>query len=188
MGSSIVKTKRMLVAFLGLLPWLPKSARADSLAPTVPPSRNFGWDVSRKDSLIEKEFLVKEYRGYDFAIGFGSKISPNDPDQSWREDERNWEFIKGGRLRQEDGTSIPVLIRIDRLDIPDAPVRIVEQQVDTKSIYSGGRLVVRLIVKVPLRPGLYRVSAKVLRDVALPEGLGTYLHIGFHPKATVIKE
>lgn len=38
--------------------------------PTVPPSRSFKWDISKKDSWIEKEFVVKEKRTYHFDIEF----------------------------------------------------------------------------------------------------------------------
>jgi hypothetical protein len=40
--------------------------------PTVPPSRSFRWDISKKDSLIELDFVVTEHRLYEFDIDFNN--------------------------------------------------------------------------------------------------------------------
>lgn len=59
--------------------------------------------------------------------------------------------------------------------------------VDTQSLTQGGRVISRKIISVKLKPGMYEVTVATLRETKLPEGIGTYLHIGFYPKASVIK-
>lgn len=94
----VMQRKRGLLALLALFPWFSKLAYADRGVPTIPPGRFFKWDIGPKDSRIEVDFIVTEYRVCRFDIGFGNKNDPDAKDQSWRDDDRNWLFISGGEL------------------------------------------------------------------------------------------
>lgn len=190
----IMRTKRGLLALLALFSCLPRFARADGEVPTIPPGRAFKWDIGPKDSRIEVDFIVTEYRVYEFDIGFGDKNDPEAKVQPWRDDERNWIFIKGGRNKLNDGTYpypsvvVPVHIKVEKIDASATPVLVTEQTVDTDKFHAGGYLVKREIIRQKLRPGKYRVTAITTQDSPLPEILGTYLRIGFYAKAAILKD
>lgn len=184
----IVRSKRLLLTLFALLPWLSGFAHAEKGVPTIPPGRTFKWDIAPKDSRIEVDFIVTEYRVYEFDIGFGNKNDPDAKDQSWRDDDRNWGFIWGGRDAHGDGTVVQVYIKVEKLDASATPNLITEQTIDTASFYAGGYVVKRKIIRQKLRPGKYRVTAITTRESPLPETLGTYLRIGFYAKAAILKD
>lgn len=183
-----MRSKRSLLALLTLLPWLSRFAYAEKRVPTIPPGRAFKWDIGPKDSRIEVDFIVTEYRVYEFHIGFGNKNDPDSKDQSWRDDDRNWEFINGGRNTLDNGVVVPVCIKVEQLDASARHALVTEQAIDTYKLRAGGRLVLRTIIYQKLRPGKYRVTAMTTRETALPETLGSYLHIGFYAKAAVLND
>jgi len=187
----ILRNKRCLLAPLALLalfPWLHNFSYAEREIPTIPPGREFKWDIGPKDSRIEVEFMVTEYRVYEFHIGFGNKDDPAAKDQSWRDDDNNWAFINGGRNMLDNGIVVPVYIKVERLDAPPTTAPITEQIIDTYKLRAGGRLVLRTITYQELRPGKYRVTTMTTRESPLPGTLGSYLHIGFYPKAAVLND
>jgi hypothetical protein len=181
----------------------------------VPPGRYFKWDVGPKDSHIEQEFIVKEYRSYHFNIGFGSPVAWDDrTNQDWRNDGRIFDFIgwggvigylngDGARVKLMDhtgimipvynpkndlGVAIPIHIQVQKLSKSDSVVgTMVDARVDTRSSFASGSLVQRQIVVVKLQEGKYRVIATALQQTIVPSGVGTYLNIGFDPKSTPIK-
>ncbi|MHA6832652.1 DUF5625 family protein [Ralstonia pseudosolanacearum] len=145
----------------------------------------------KKGSRIEQAFKIDEYRGYDFDIGFGSKNYPKDAkDQEWRRDRRVWDFIGDGGTSPANnkGVIVPVHIQVERIGDEGGRALITDQIVNTQSMVAGGNVITRLIINIKLKPGKYRVVATTLQESELPESIGTYLHIGFYPKATVIKD
>ena len=61
--------RRSMISLLGLFPWLSKFAfAAGSDLPTAPCS--FPFDASRKDTVLDVQFRVKDYRNYIFTLEF----------------------------------------------------------------------------------------------------------------------
>lgn len=150
---------------------------------TVPPFLDMKWDIRKKGSAVKQYFRTVEHRSLDFTLGFGSKNSPDDPDQSWRKNERNWEFIWGVPGGNRKGVAVPVSIKLEKLEESGSFTVILEETVMTEGLDAGGRLVTRRIVRSALRPGLYRVTAITLSDSDLPDSLGTYLRIEYYAKS-----
>lgn len=193
----IVETKRILMACLALFPWLPSCKPPDDpTAPTIPPWRSFRWDISKKDSLIEQEFVVTEYRSYSFDIEFhhnglpeswiqfigtgGDSFftkDPNHPTHVGVDDaggvDRLYELYRKGELilkHVDPGVVVPVHIRVEKID-PGTGNRtlMADETINTEALYKGGNgEVSRIITAVALRPGRYKVTAVTLRDVPLP--------------------
>ncbi|RLJ68367.1 DUF5625 family protein [Sulfurisoma sediminicola] len=191
----VIRSKRSLLALLALFPLLSTWAYAEIGIPTIPPGRFFKWDIAPKGSRIEVDFIVTEYRVYEFDIGFGNKNDPDAKDQSWRDDDKNWQFISGGRDKLNNGmyphpsVVVPVHIKVEKLlNVSAAPALVTEQTIDTESRYAGGNLVMRRIIHQKLRPGKYRVTAITTRESSLPDSLGTYLRIGFYAKASILND
>jgi hypothetical protein len=72
----VVRTKRTLVAFFALFPWIAWSACIADSIPTVPPERSFEWDISNENSIIQKNIIVTEYRFYELLLEFHSSSHP----------------------------------------------------------------------------------------------------------------
>jgi hypothetical protein len=146
---------------------------------SITPPKGFKWDVNQKNSRIEQEFIIKEYQGYYFCLGIGSKKYPNDKDdQSWRQDQNVLGFIR----TSEYPLVIPVHLQIERLDNKGNAILVEDLVKEKLRRRSGGYLLTWTIAMVKLEPGKYRATATTLKDTALPEGIGTYLYIGVGPK------
>jgi len=85
----IMIIRHALIASLALL--LPLFAQAELAVPTIPPARAFKWDISRANSTIVHEFVVKDYRMYGLHLAFGGLDATEadgyvreSSDQSWR--------------------------------------------------------------------------------------------------------
>jgi hypothetical protein len=72
----VVRATRALVAFFALFLWVACSARAPVSIPAVPPGRSFEWDISNKNSVIQKDIIVTEYRFYELLLEFHSSSQP----------------------------------------------------------------------------------------------------------------
>lgn len=181
-----------LFSFLSFFPKLAQAgwfSNKNTDIPTVPPGK-FKWDIGPKDSRIEQEFMVEEYRPYYFEIGFGSPIAWNDKEhQEWRKDKRVWDFIGDGGTGYANNKGVVIPIHIIIEQITDGKyVFITDQFVSTESMTHGGELIGRKIITQKLKPGRYRVIAKTLQETILPSGIGTYLCIGSHPKTNALKD
>lgn len=161
--------------------WFSKS---DPDAPKVPVV--FKWDIAPKDSRLERKFTIPEDGGWNFDLGFGSPGEWNDEDpQEWRKDKRIvYEFVgSGGRNMYtgklvEPGVTIPVHLRVERLDDPSGKIVVMADRVEyTQGRDYGGKLLGREIAALQLPAGKYRVIATTLRATAVPKGMGTYLAI-----------
>lgn len=195
-NESIVRTKRTLMIGLTLFPWLARHAYADSQVPTVPPGRSFRWDISRKGSRIEQEFIVTEYRSYHFEIEFHHNGLPSDwerfigrgGDIFFTKDAVNprrvnpWEVGGISRLYElyrqgeliikyaDPGVIVPVLLRVEKIDeVTGNRILLLEKTFNTEAMSSGGNGVIsRNISGVALKAGRYKVTATTQIDVPLP--------------------
>lgn len=172
-----------LFSFLCLPRWARSSwfSRSDSDIPTIPPGRNFKWDVGRQSSRIEQAFIIEEYRIYNFDVGFGSPVAWDDKaHQEWRKDRRAVDLI--------DAIDIPIHIQVQKINEAGDVSVLIDQDARTEPKFTGGDVLTRHIATVKLRPGKYKVIASTLQETVLPEGVGTYLHIGFYPKSTTFND
>lgn len=194
---SIVKTKRTLLRYLAVFPWLSGCAHTEACVPTIPPWRSFRWDISKKGSVIEQEFIVTEHRSYDFDLEFHHNGLPDDwkkfigtggdifltrdqvnPRRVRDEDvggdgRRLYELYHKGELvikSADPGVIVPIHIRVEKIDeVSGNKTLLADKTVDTEARYrGGGGIVARGIWGVALKPGRYKVSAETLKDVPLP--------------------
>lgn len=234
--------KRISVLLLPMFIWLGGCATAGLELPTLPPDRALKWDISRKDSTVKQEFLVKECKAYELHIGFGGTDATyedgrlrRDSNQSWRDQlgtgpnhsgngplrrflgdgsyayyrkdgsdpnpvrartpdevqERQERFLQGEYVTKlgNPGVVVPVRIVVEKLDDQGKATFITDQTVDTGGISAGGHLIFRRIAwGIRMKQGIHRVTATVLRDSPLPEGIGTYLVISRRPWTTAPKD
>jgi hypothetical protein len=67
----------IIVCLLVLLPWSPGIACATSSDVTLPPGFTIKWNIEPRDSVVEQDFVVTEYRYYRFEIKFSSTRDRN---------------------------------------------------------------------------------------------------------------
>lgn len=82
----------------------------------------------------------------------------------------------------DTGNVVPVKVTLQRLDAPAGPAVIVDREIQTAGIMSGGLMTTRMIFWAQLPPGHYRLSAEILADnPPVPEGSNTYLYVRRSP-------
>ena len=143
---------------------------------------SFPFDVSKRGSIVNEEFRVRDYRSYYFAIRFDYVVTNE------AEVQRDMALIgDGGRqirgIPKPRGIVIPVKIKLTRVATDNSPQELIyENIIDTDNRYAGKRESrFRKITTVDLKPGVYRVVAETLKDRPEFSFMTTYLHIGPHP-------
>jgi hypothetical protein len=183
--------KILIVALLMFILLITACAAFWATSPSLPFVKLF--DVSRKDSTVSQEIKIREYRSYIFALQFdyfdkddgkrikalvgdGSRI----PDKRYPFDPFNWDYA-------HPGITIPIHIKIIRIETGKNPETVYDDIAETKSQYAGSYSaskktghVCREIVIIDLKPGIYRIETNTIKDS--PEFMGTqsYLRIETH--------
>ena len=75
-GEIFLKSRRILAGLLTVLPWMTNTACATSSDVKMPPGFTIKWSIEPKDSVIEQDFVVTEYRTYRFEIVFRAIHTP----------------------------------------------------------------------------------------------------------------
>jgi hypothetical protein len=175
-----MKLKRLIVAFLMFFP-LVTTCLASS--PTSPPTPVVKWpfDVSKRDSTVNQEFRIREYRSYYFALRFNYF--------GQADEHRVFEQLVGDGPSHYPGINIPIHVKIFKLDTGSLPSELIyENTITTKYCYRHGYEwkqtdgnYIREIIAVDLKPGIYRVEANTIEDRPEFSGTPSYLQIEPHP-------
>ena len=176
-----MKLKRLILAFLILFPWVTAcSASSSTLSPPTPAVK-WPFDVSKRDSKINQEFRIREYRSYYFALRF-DYVTKGTHDRIAADADRVRALVGNGS-REDTGIKIPVHLKICKLDTGSPqPELIYENTILTHGKYASGfGEHLREIIEIDLKPGIYRVEANTIEDK--PEFFGTpsYMQIEPHP-------
>ena len=162
--------------FVPLL-FIPCIAACAALWTTSPPKPYTHWpfDLTKRNSTINQEFRIVEYRSYIFAITISclNQAAFNQADC-----DHVFSITNGAEM-----IAIPIHIKITKYATGDAPpVLVYESTITTNGAQSGtGRSWNREIVVIDLKPGIYRVEATTIED--RPEFANTkmFLLITDHP-------
>jgi uncharacterized protein DUF5625 len=166
-----MKVMLIMGTLLTLLPWTVLAEVSH-----IPPPFSFPFDVSRRDSTVDKEFRVLEHRNYYFALRFDYA----DKDDLWR-------VLKLVGKSNATGIIVPVRLKLFRVEAGSNSEQIYDGTVETQSHYVHGfgknddGNYKRMIASIDLKPGLYRVHLNTIKDS--PEFVGTPSHviIEYHP-------
>ena len=147
------------------------------------PVVSFPFDVSKRGSVVNELFRIRDYRSYYMAIRFDYVVTNE-------EDVRKGIALVGdGSIQisgvpKPEGIVIPVKIRLSRVAGDTGAVELIyEKIIDTENRYSGSKKSdFREIFAVDLKPGLYRVEAETLQEHPEFSYMTTYLHIEPHSK------
>ncbi len=176
-----MKLKRLLAALLMLFPLLTAcAALSQTSLPT--PVVKFPFDVSKRDSTINQEFRISDYRSYYFALRF-YHLGPPDAQRVLA--------LVGNGGSEPSGIDIPIHIKIFKLlDTGNTPPELIyEGTVSTSNSYagvgtwwppSGHGAFLREIIAIDLKPGIYRVEANTIEDRPEFSGTPSYLQIEPH--------
>lgn len=170
-----------------LLSCMPRTAQA--VSPPFPVV-SFPFDVSKRGSVVNELFRIRDYRSYYMAIRFDFVVT-ND-EELWR----GVALIGDGSIQHSgtpkpEGVVIPIKIRLSRVD-EEKGTRdelIYEKMINTENRYAGkpgSRF--REIFAVDLKPGLYRVEAETLQEHPEFSYMTTYLHIEPHSKIKILPD
>ena len=167
----IMKLKRLILAFLILFPWMTACAAFLSTSPPTPVVK-FPFDVSKRDSTVNQEFRIPEYRTYYFALRF---------DYFCHDDLR--------RVLLFDAITIPIHLKIIKLDTGNSPPELkYEDTITTNGTYAHAyewkqtnENYLRKIIAIDLKPGIYRVEANTIEDRPKFSETPSYLQIEGYP-------
>ena len=158
-----------------------------SISPPLPVV-SFPFDVSRRGSVVNELFRIRDYRSYYMALRFDFVVT-ND-EELWR----GVALIGDGSIQHSgvpkpEGIVIPVKIRLSRIEEEKGAggELIYEKTINTENRYAGkpgSRF--REIFAVDLKPGLYRVEAETLQEHPEFSYMTTYLHIEPHSKIKIL--
>ena len=172
-------SKILVVAFLTFIPCIAACAAFWSTSPPTPVVK-WPFDVSKRDSKVNQEFRIREYRSYYFALRF-DYFGP-------AEDDRVLALVGHGPGKYP-GIDIPIHVKIHKLDTGDLPPELIyEDTIITKHHYAHGYEwkqtdgeYLREIIAIDLKPGIYRVEANTIEDRPEFSGTPSYLQIEGHP-------
>lgn len=177
----IAKIRRLVMVFLMLFPCIPKAVLAKS--PPVPPV-TFPFDVSRQGSTVDQEFRIKEYRSWYFALQFDHF--------GGADSYRVLALVgRGGRGSDgsyaEPGVIVPIHMKITKLEAGKDPETVYEGTSRTAALYAGVRgALLRDIIIIDLKPGIYRVEARTVQDSPEFSGTPSHLKIEYEPNLKFI--
>lgn len=146
---------------------------------TSPPKPRviFPFDVSRRDSTVNQEFRIDEYRSYYFSLRFNYFGHP--------EECRLLELVGD---ESYPGIDIPIHLKIYKLTNEKKTAELIsENTIVTAKHYAHGferkqtdGNYRREIIAINLKPGLYRVEANTIEDRPEFSGTPSYLQIEGH--------
>jgi hypothetical protein len=139
-------------------------------------------DVSKKNSMVNQQFKIIEYRSYYFALRFGY-ITKGSQDRIIADGLRVLALIDHDiSTMKRTGINIPIHLKISKLDNVSLPPQLIyEDTILTHGKYAttfGYHL--REIIAIDLKPGIYRVEANTIEDRLEFLGTPTYLQIEPH--------
>ena len=167
-----------------LILWMIACAAIPSTSPPTPVVK-FPFDVSKRDSKVNQEFRIVEYRSYYFAIRF---------DYFGPADEKRVFALVGNGSRRYPGVTIPIHVKIHKLDTGNLPPELIyENTISTKDRYAHGferkqtdGNYLRQIIVIDLKTGIYRVEANTIEDRPEFSGTPSYLQIEGHSELRFI--
>lgn len=176
----IMKLQRLILVFLILFPLL--AACSASSTTSTPPTPVVKWplDVSKRNSKVNQQFKIIEYRSYYFALHFAYDTKGSEVDS--QNNGRRLQKLVGHGSREDEGIKIPIHLKINKLDSGSFPPQLIyEDTILTRGIYAGtfGYLD-REIIEIDLKPGTYLVNANTIEDRPEFSGTPTYLAIEPH--------
>ena len=161
-------------------PWTTASAAFWSTSPPTPVVK-WSLDVSKRDSKINQEFRIIEYRSYYVALRF-DYVTKGTHDRIAADADRVRALVGNGS-REDTGIKIPVHLRIIKLDTGRSqPELIYDDTIFTHGKYASGfGEHLREIIEIDLKQGIYRVEANTMEDRPEFTGTPSYLQIEPHP-------
>ncbi len=180
--NKIIMKLKILIATLPML--FPCMTACAAFWSTSPPTPVVKWpfDVSKRDSKVNQEFRIREYRSYYFALRF-DHLGPPDAQRVLA--------VVGDGSRKYPGIAIPIHIKILKLlDTGNPPPELIyEGTISTSNSYagvgtwwppSGHGAFLREIIAIDLKPGIYRVEVNTIEDRPEFSGTPSYLQIEWH--------
>ena len=172
--------KILITALLMIIP-LMTSCSASSPTSSLPtPVVKFPFDVSKRDSKVNQEIRIREYRSYYFALLF-EYVHQGDHDRIQADHDRVLALVGNG-ASDDPGIKIPIHLKIIKLDTGSIPPEVIyENTILTHGTYASGfGEHDREIIAVDLKPGIYRVEANTIEDRPEFSGTPSYLQIEWH--------
>jgi hypothetical protein len=171
--------KRLMAAFM-MITWM-TTACAVLPTTTSPPTPvvKFPFDVSKRDSTVNQEFRIRDYRSYYFALQF-NYIGYDDARRVFK--------LVGDGSPTDPGIHVPIHVKIYKLDTGNSKAELTsENTVSTINYFVQGfehnpenGFYDREIVVVNLKPGIYRVEANTIKETPEFSGTPTYLEITWY--------
>ena len=170
-----MKLKKLIVAFLIFIFCMTACAGLQTTSPPTPVVK-WSFDVSKRDSKVNQEFRIVEYRSYHFALRF---------DYSDITNRKRVFALVGDGTREDPGIDIPIHLKISKLDTGSLPPELIyENTILTKHYYGQAYgYFEREIIAINLKPGMYRVEANAMED--RPEFLGTQTYLQIEPHSQI---
>ncbi|HCA27159.1 MAG TPA: hypothetical protein DEP05_05890 [Betaproteobacteria bacterium] len=171
-----IKTVRIFLAMLALLPWISGCLASNSPEPPLV----LPFAVHRAGSTSTIKLRIMTYRTYwfDLALGF----NPNDPKERDRV-----EKLAGSSGTDEDGTpindgiSIPVRLTINAIDAAGGCL-IYDKEIRKEPLYAwSSDSYSKILARIELKPGMYRIRIENLRRIPELGQIPVSLNIGWAP-------
>ena len=155
------------------------------LQTTSPPTPVVKWsfDVSKRDSTVNQEFRIVEYRSYYLALRFDCLIKGRH-DNIVDDGDRLLVLLDHDTSGRLTGINIPIHLKISKLDTASSPPQLIyEGTILTKRKYASAyEYYLREIIAINLKPGIYGVEANTIEDRPEFSGTPSYLQIEWHSK------
>jgi hypothetical protein len=146
-----------------------------------PPTPAVKWtlDVSKRDSKVNQEFRIDEYRSYYFALRFDYDTKGSQ--ERIEADGLRVLALVGEGPQEDQGIKIPIHLKINKLDSGSFPPQLIyENTILTHGTYAtafGNHR--REIIEINLKPGTYLVEANTIED--RPEFSDTPSYLAIEP-------
>ena len=166
-------SKILVVAFLMFIFCITACAGLQTTSPPTPVVK-WPFDVSKKDSSVNQEFRIDEYRSYYIALRF---------DYTDRADNHRVFALVGDGSAEDPGIAIPIHIKIYTLNAENKSSRLIyKNTIFTKKhyVHGGDGNYRREIIAINLEPGIYRVEANTTENRPEFSGTPSYLQIEPH--------
>jgi hypothetical protein len=167
--------KRLIAVTLLFFPLVTACSASSPTSSLPTPVVKFPFDVSKRNSTVNQEFQIRDYRSYYFAIRF-DYVGQTDHDRV------NALVDVNISLHKRTGIDIPIHIKISKLGAGSLPPELLyEDTILTKEKYASAfGYFLREIIAIDLKPGIYRVEANTLEDRPEFSGTPSYLQIEPH--------
>jgi hypothetical protein len=174
------------------------------------------WDIRPENSRVALDFEATDYRYYYISVDFwrnrgpnfnigsdelkkftgdsGAEIVTKDPVpvvikyKNQDEYARAYDLVQKGVYEWRyfhNGLAMPVHIKIEKMNGDKQTTVVLDETINTDKVHDGFD---REIAVVKLRPGKYHVELQKFKELTLPQGAMSTLHIGWHPKTNVLDD